>query len=198
MWYDFTMESSLEEIELINQARARRREAYEELVRRHHPKILQLCLSLLKNASEAEDAAQDIFLKVYRSLENFRGESSFSTWLYRIASNHCMDILRRESRRKTESWDEMVEREGEKIHRLFAPSPDSSKTLEAADLFKRILSHLPEDYRLILTLRELQGLSYEEISHAMDCSLNSVKARLRRARQSLQENLRHFLDSESV
>lgn len=180
-----------EEEELVRGARAGRREDFEALVRRHHVQVLRLCISLLAVREKGEDAAQEVFLKAYRSLDRFQGDASFSTWLYRIATNHCLDILRKEARRRTESWEELVERDGEALHRLLA-SPAPSDALEASDLAARVLSHLPEDYRLILTLREAEGLSYQEIAEVLSCSLDSVKARLRRAREALQERLRHF------
>lgn len=180
-----------EDRELVRRARSGRREAFEELVRRHHLAVLRLCVSLLRDRDKGEDAAQETFLKAYKSLDRFQGDAAFSTWLYRIATNHCLDVLRKESRRRTESWEELYEKEGEALHRLLA-SPAASDPLEAADLGERVLAQLPEDYRLVLTLREAQGLSYQEISEVMSCSLDSVKARLRRAREALQEKLRHF------
>lgn len=186
-----------EDIDLVRQARSGRREAYAGLVRRHHVEVLRLCASLLADASQVEDAAQEVFLKAYRALGRFRGGSSFSTWLYRIATNHCLDVLRRESRNRAESWDELVEREGERLHRLLGPSrPESA--LEASDLVRRVLAQLSPEYRAVLILRETQGLSYQEIARALDCSLDSVKARLRRARQELEEKLRHFLGPGNV
>jgi len=187
-----------EELDLVYQARLGRREAFEALVRKHHVRIIGLCASLLGNASAAEDAAQEVFLKAYKSLDRFQGTSSFSTWLHRIAINHCMDILRKESRRKTESLDELVGSEGEGFHRLLSSSTDPLSSLEAADLAGRLLSPLPEEQRLALVLRETQGLSYQEIAQIMDSSVDSVKARLRRARETLQERLRHFLGAENV
>jgi len=181
-----------EDLELVRQARSGLREAYEALVRRHHARVLQLCLCLLSDRSRAEDAAQEVFLKAYRSLEGFEGACSLSTWLHRVATNHCLDVLRKEARRRTESLDELVEREGERLQRALGSSSDPSRPLEAADLASRILSCLPEEQRAALVLRETQGLSYREIAQALECSVDSVKARLRRARAILQEKLRHF------
>ena len=184
--------------ELISRVLSGALEAYADIIRRHHPAIMGLCAGLLGDRSQAEDAAQEIFLKAYRFLPKFHGDSSFSTWLYRIASNHCLDLLRRRARRKTESWDALLEADGERIERLLSAPPNEERGQEDADLVRRVLACLPPEYRLILTLREVQGLTYQEIAAAMDCSLNSVKARLRRARRDFEERLRHFSGAKIV
>ena len=190
--------ADLDDKELISRVLSGAPETYADLIGRHHPAIMGLCASLLGDRSQAEDAAQEIFLKAYRALPKFQGASSFSTWLYRIASNLCLDILRQRARRKTESWDALLEAEGERIERLLSAPPKEDRGQEDADLVQRVLACLPPDYRLILALREVQGLTYQEIAAAMDCSLDSVKARLRRARQDFEERLRHFSDAEIV
>ncbi|MCI0527824.1 MAG: sigma-70 family RNA polymerase sigma factor, partial [Nitrospira sp.] len=116
-----------------------------------------------------------------------------STWLYRIATNHCRDLLRERTRRRTESWESLVEKEGDQLMRLLSAPPDHTLTQEDADLVNRALACLSPEYRMILILREIQGLNYQEIAAVMHCSTDSVKARLRRARQGFQDKLRHFL-----
>lgn len=187
----------MEDQELVGQTQDGSRDAFAELVRRHHAWVQGLCAATLGDAASAEDAAQEVFLKAFKALPRFQGEASFSTWLHRIAVNACLDLLRRRSRNRTESWDELVEKEGDRIGRLLAaPAPEHSA--EDADLVARVLEQLPPEYRLVLTLREVQGLSYEEIAGAMGCSLDSVKARLQRARKEFTDRLRHFLDPLNV
>ena len=166
-------------------------------MREHHPRIIRLCASMLGNWADGEDAAQEVFLKAHRALPRFSGGSSVATWLYRIASNHCLDVLRAGARRPTWSWEALREAHGEAIERL-AAEPDPSRALEDRDLALKALSALPPDYRLVLALRELEGLSYEEIAEASGSSLDSVKARLRRARVELEDRLRHFLRPRDV
>jgi len=190
-------EKETSDSELLNLVLGGADSAYAELVRRHHAKVFGLCISMLANQTQAEDAAQEVFLKAYQSLKKFRGTSSFSTWLYRVASNHCLDVLRKESRHRSESLDALLDAEGDRIQRLIT-EPDQERRLEDADLVERVLRTLPADYRLILTLREVQGLNYTEIMEAMDCSMDSVKARLRRARESLEQSLRHIIGSKNV
>ena len=156
------------------------------------------CLSMLSNHTDAEEAAQDVFVKAYRSLDKFKGNSSFSTWLYRITANHCLDVLRKRNRRKPLSLDSLVEDQGDQIHELFSTAPVAASQMENRDLTGKILSTLPPDYRTILTLREADGLEYQEIAVILDCSLDAVKGRLSRARKQLQENLRHFLQEKDV
>ncbi len=167
-------------------------EGFSVLVRTHHVAVIGLCRSILGNAEAAEDAAQEAFLKAYRSLKSFRHEAQFSTWMYRIAYRHCLDQLKHEKRHFADSLDALQEDNGTPLaDRL--PDPSSfSRTIESRDLAEMILSRLSPDYRLVLTLRELQGLSYEEIMDTTGWSLDSVKARLKRARDSMLEIMRHF------
>lgn len=173
------------------------KEAFTELVRRHHTKTIGLCLSLLRNKTEAEDAAQDAFLKAYQALATFKEGAQFSTWLYQIAYHHCLDLLRKRTREKLDSWDALLEEKGEQIHQLMA-SPSTEGAAENTDLVNRVLKALPEDYRNILILREINGFSYEEISDLLRCSLDAVKGRLKRAREDLEEKLRHLLKPSDV
>lgn len=168
------------------------------MVRAHQARILRLCASLLGDAAPAEDAAQEIFFKAYQALPSFRGRSAFSTWLYRIAANHCLDLLRKRRRERTESWEALIESSGEQLQQFLAAPVDPKAALADAELVQRALAQLPPDYRLILTLREVEGLSYQELAAALRCSLDAVKARLRRARQELLERVRHFLHPAGV
>ncbi len=139
-----------------------------------------------------------MFLKAYQRLTDFRGEAAFSTWLYRVAANRCLDLLRQSARRREESWEVFAEREGAGLKRLLAEPAEEGPRLEDADLVHKALSRLPADYRLILTLREVEGLDYRELMRTLDCSMDSVKAKLRRARQRLREILGHIVSSGNV
>ncbi len=173
------------------------RNAYAELVRKYEGRVRGYCLIVLSNATLADDAAQEIFIKAYQALSQFRGNASFSTWLYRIAANHCMDILRKTARRKTESWEALLEKEGEKIESLFVARSDIKST-EQKELLAKLLSHLSKKSREILVLREIHGLSYQELANTLECSVDAVKSRLKRARREIEANLRHFLSVRDV
>ncbi len=182
-------------IELIRKGQT---EAYGDLVRQYHKRVMGYCFSMLSNRTDADEAAQDIFVKAYQNLDKFKGDSSFSTWLYRITANHCLDILRKRNRRKNVSLDNLVEQEGSQVQKLFATSSSADRHLENAQLAHKILSTLSEDQRQILTMREAEGLEYQEIAETLGCSLDAVKGRLARARKQLQENLRHIQKSWDV
>jgi RNA polymerase sigma-70 factor, ECF subfamily len=191
------MDLTAVDLDDVRRTLAGNREAFAGLVRRHHTKIIGLCQSLLGNPSEAEDAAQEIFLKAFNSIRSFRQDSSFSTWLYRITSNHSMDLLRRRARQRSESLEALLERAGDKVETLLA-APTENSGPEMAQWVEQVLATLPPDYRLILTLRESQGLRYDEIAKLLDISIDSVKSRLHRARKSLEALGRHFLASQNV
>lgn len=171
-------------------------EAFSGLVRANQARVRLICLAYLGRAQEADDAAQDVFVKAFQGLENFKGDASFETWIVRIADNHCLDLLRTKKRHRTESLDALLEAKGDAFDGLLSrmnsadnPPPYSPEDL---DLLGRIFAALPEDDREILTLREVEELPYEEIATRLDCSLDAVKGRLKRARQTLIEKCRKF------
>lgn len=169
------------------------RDAYAEIVGRYEDRVYGYCLAMLADPGKAEDAAQEVFVKAYQALGRFRGDAAFSTWLYRIAINHCKDVLRKTSRAKTESWEALLEKEGDKIETLLSTSQALGSAAESLELISKILSHLPEKSRTLLLLREAQGLSYEELAETLNCSIDSVKSRLKRTRQEIEKKLRHLL-----
>ena len=183
---------------LIQKVRAGDQAAYTEIVRKYQARLLQLCISMLHDEKEAEDAAQEVFVKAFYALNRFQGKSSFYTWLYRIGANHCMDLARKKSRKRAMSWDQLVEEKGDQIERLFAKSPQTAQSAQDHELVHQVLALLPPDYCLILTLREIQGLSYEEMTEVLHCSLAAVKSRLKRAREDFKQKLRHFLKTDNV
>ena len=184
--------------QIVQLVQSGHQEAFADLIRQYHKKVMGYCLSMLSNHTDAEEAAQDIFVKAFRSLDRFKGNSSFSTWLYRITANHCLDILRKRNRRKTVSLEALLDQEGDHIQRLFSTGPTAAFRMEDRQLVEQILSTLSGDYRTILTLREVDGLEYQEIAGILGCSLDAVKGRLARARRALQANLQHFSGENDV
>lgn len=174
------------------------RDEFADLVRAHHPKIYGLCLGMLGDPAAADDAAQEAFLAAWKALDSFKGDSAIGTWLHRIAANKCLDVLRRSGRRAEDSLDAILEGGGPRAEAAQSGDSGPEQAAEAADLAGKVMGGLSDEYRLILTLREVQGLSYEEIMKVMDCSLDSVKARLRRAREAALERLRHFSGTGGV
>ena len=162
--------------------------AFEELVAAYEKQVYNLALRMTDNAQDAEDMAQEAFLKAYRCLPQFRGESKFSVWLYRIVSNVCLDFLRGQKRRSAASLS--VEDEDGEEQQLDLPDESSAPELLlerklTREAVQRGLQSLGEDQRQILLLREIQGLSYEEIGLALHLEPGTVKSRIFRARKKL-------------
>lgn len=185
-----------EDKDLITQILNGDQELYAELVRRYQAPVIALCRSMTGDHQEAEDLAQEIFVKAFYALPGFKGGSAFYTWLYRIAVNHSRDFLRKKNRRREESWENLLEKQGAEIEALLN-RPVLSKSFENQELISRALACLSEQYREVLTLREVQGLTYDELASVLKCSLDGVKGRLKRARKNFRNRLRHFLDLDA-
>jgi RNA polymerase sigma-70 factor (ECF subfamily) len=182
------MNDVMEERRIVRDVLSGNRESFALLVRAHEGLVRSLCLSILRNSAEADDAAQEVFVKAFKSLGSFRSDASFSSWMYRIAYRHCVDVIRSGRRRRTEALDAMdVDQFRER----------TSSTDDRLDV-RRALELLSPDERMVLTLREVQGLTYEEISEVLEVSLDGVKGRLKRARRSLQEKARHLFQVSNV
>lgn len=167
----------------IDAARAGSQEAFEKLVRLYEKRVLALTQRMCRNPEDAAEAAQEAFLAAWQGLKNFRGESSFSTWLYRLASNACVDLLRREGRRQSAvSLDD-----GEVDIPGSVPSPqDEAERRELGEQIEAGLRALPPEYREVLVLREVQQLRYDEIAGALGLDLGTVKSRISRGRKRLR------------
>lgn len=178
----------MNERELIARLQRRDEAALAELMRLYEKKVYTLCFRMCGNAEDAEEAAQDAFLALWRGIERFRQESALSTWLYRLASNACIDLLRR---RKRQAAGPSLDDEESFIDAV-DPAPLPQQELEQHERQRALregLAALPEDYRAILLLREIEGLSYAEISDAMTLELGTVKSRISRARALLRNYL---------
>ncbi len=150
--------------------------AFAPLVTRYQSSILRLCQARLKSLARAEEATQEVFLKAFRSLESYRSTASFKTWIYRIAMNHCIDLIRREKLESLLFWKKKNEQD---------PISQRERPVDLTDAVTEGMNHLSGEEREILTLREIEGLSYDELSQTLQISLEAVKSRLRRARQAL-------------
>jgi RNA polymerase sigma-70 factor (ECF subfamily) len=162
--------------------------AFEKLVTEYERAVYAIAQRMTGNAEDAADMTQETFIKAYNSLSSFRGDSKFSVWLYRIANNVCLDFLRSRSRKPTVSLS-AEDDDGEETQLDIADESQSPELLlESAltrDAVRRGLDSLPPDYKQILLLREIQGLSYEEIAAALGIESGTVKSRIFRARKRL-------------
>lgn len=162
--------------------------AFETLVLEYEKNVYNIALRMTSNSEDAADMTQEAFIKAYNSLQSFRGDSKFSVWLYRIVSNVCLDFLRSKNRRPTVSLS-VEDDDGEDAQLDVADESQSPELLLdrklTRDSVRRGLDSLPPDYRQILLLREIQGLSYDEIAQALSLEVGTVKSRIFRARKRL-------------
>lgn len=180
-----------EEFALIERVLAGDTDAFEPLVTEHQNMVYRLAYRMVGNEQDAWDVSQDTFLKAFNALSSFRGESRFSTWLYRLAGNAATDLLRSRKSGKIVSLDEMQEDNPSFDVTDDAPTPEAElDRRETQRALSEALMKLPEDSRKIITLREIGGLSYDEIAETLSLEIGTVKSRLNRARGKLCELLR--------
>ena len=185
--------------ELVVRAQRGDKRAFELLVLKYQRKLGRLLSRFVRDPGEVEDVTQEAFIKAYRALPNFRGDSAFYTWLYRIGINTAKNYLVALGRRApTTTGLNNEEAEGfEDAEQLRdASTPESElEGREIAATVNRAMDALPDDLRTAITLREIEGLSYEEIAQAMNCPIGTVRSRIFRAREAIAERLRPLLDT---
>jgi RNA polymerase sigma-70 factor (ECF subfamily) len=187
------------DLELVRRVQAGDQAAFALLVAKYQRKVARLVSSMVSDPGEVEDVTQETFIKAYRSLANFRGDSAFYTWLYRVAINAGKNFLTKQARRrvkKTVSDDEALEDAGEaewlsdnQTPELILLSKQIGMTVDAA------LEELPPELRIAITLREIEGLSYEEIAVVMECPMGTVRSRIFRAREAVSEKLKPLMEN---
>jgi RNA polymerase sigma-70 factor (ECF subfamily) len=173
----------------LDRLRAGETSAFEELVITYQHRVFGVAFRMLGNAAEAQEVAQEAFLRAHRGLAQFRGDAKLSTWLYAIASRLCLNRLATGERRLARQGEETLLRLSDG-----ARAPDAA--LEQSELetaLHRAIAELPEDRRIVIVLRDLEGLSYEEIAQALELELGTVRSRLHRARADLKDKLERFL-----
>jgi RNA polymerase sigma-70 factor, ECF subfamily len=189
-------EMSVAERLLIARLKERDEQAFNEVVRTHGDKVFSLVYRMIGNRAEAEDLAQEVFVSVFKTVDSFRSESKFSTWLLRIAANHCKNRIKYLSRRRTEGGGLDAMPEGAMADAGLSPvqghidAPDV--LLEAAEmelLMQQAIETLEEDHRLLIVLRDVEELSYEEIGEVSGLPEGTIKSRLHRARMTIKDYL---------
>lgn len=182
---------------LVERVQQGDKHAFNLLVSKYQRKIIRLVSRLIRDPAEVEDVAQDAFIKAYRALPQFRGESAFYTWLYRIAVNTAKNYLATQNRRPESSADvasEEAETFADAEYLRDSSTPESLlHGKQVASTVNRAMEALPEELRTAITLREIEGLSYEEIAEAMSCPIGTVRSRIFRAREAIAEKLRPLL-----
>lgn len=185
------------DLELVRRVQAGDQTAFNLLVLKYQHRVLKLVGRFVNDAAEAEDVSQEAFLKAYRALASFRGDSAFYTWLYRIAINTAKNALVSQRRRPVDfNLDLQDPDQYERQAKLReADTPEGVLlTDEIRAVVEEAMEQLPEDLRTAIVLRELEGLSYEEIAEAMDCPVGTVRSRIFRAREAIDKKLKPLLD----
>jgi len=182
--------------ELVERARRGDRRAFDLLVLRYQQKVANLVSRYIRDQSEALDVTQEVFIKAYRALKGFRGDSAFYTWLYRIAINTAKNFLVAQGRRPP--GDDLGAETAEQLEvgrrlKEYATPENELLAEEIAATVKAAVDELPEDLRTAITLRELEGMSYEEIAEAMSCPIGTVRSRIFRAREAIDKRLKPLL-----
>jgi RNA polymerase sigma-70 factor (ECF subfamily) len=186
--------------QLVERAQRGDKRAFELLVAKYQRKLGRLLSRLVRDPAEVEDVTQEAFIKAYRALPNFRGESAFYTWLYRIAINTAKNYLVAMGRRAPTStgFDHEEAENFEDAEQLRDTSTPEGELIgkQIAETVNRAMEALPEDLRTAITLREIEGLSYEEIANVMNCPIGTVRSRIFRARDSIAAELRPLLGTD--
>jgi RNA polymerase sigma-70 factor (ECF subfamily) len=183
-----------EEQELVERLKRRDEAAFNAFVLRYQDRVFRILLRMLGDRAEAEDLAQEVFISIFKAIDSFRGDSQLSTWVYRVASNHCRNRLKYLARRRQKLMDDFDEEHVASLQGTLSPdrqgTPD--RLLEARQtesLLEEGLSRLDDEQRELVVLREVEHLSYEEIMAITGLPEGTVKSRLHRARSALREHL---------
>ena len=185
--------TDLQERDLIRKAKQGDMLAFEELILKHEKIVYNLALRMMNHSEDAMDISQEVFLKAYRSLANFDERAAFSTWLYRITHNTCIDEIRKRKGKQTYSLEEDLESEDGSMQRQVADDGDTPEESlmrkEQKSEILRALDTLSEEHKAAIILRDVKGMSYEEIAEILELSLGTVKSRINRARNQLKTEI---------
>jgi RNA polymerase sigma-70 factor, ECF subfamily len=191
-----TKPDAAREVEWIERAQRGDREAFGHLVERHQRRIFSLVYHLVHRRDIVEDLAQEILLKAYLAIQSFNFESSFGTWLGRVAVNHCYDYLRRERVSRVKYFAEMGEETSRRLEENFegqqADAPNAEQQTLLREVASALLERAPADDRMIIVLKEMEELSVEEIAEIMKLTKTAVKVRLHRARKRMLEDYKRW------
>ena len=191
------MGDSYTDQELVQRVQQGDKQSFDLLVLKYQNRIIKLVSRYVREPSDAMDVAQEAFLKAYRALPKFRGDSAFYTWLYRIAINTAKNHLVAASRRPAEAFLENADGDAIDIEELQKDIASPEHLILANEIKETIvdaMNKLPEDLRVAITLREVEGLTYEEIAEAMECPIGTVRSRIFRAREAVDTKLKPLLE----
>ena len=192
------MSDNIIDKEIIERVKGGDKKAYDLLVLKYQQRVINLISRFVKNHSDALDVSQETFIKAYRALPNFRGESAFYTWLYRIAVNTAKNHLTVQSRKITKSDYDVTDIEQIEGNMSLIEQTTPENLLHKDELQETVLKtieNLPEDLKSAIMLREIDGLSYEDIANVMDCPVGTVRSRIFRAREIIDNKIKPLLEN---
>jgi len=163
-------------------------EAFSKLMEAHEHRMYAVAFRMCGNREDAQDCLQESMLRIYRAISGFKGQSSFSTWIYRITINTCLDELRRRKMRKTTSLDNLLDTGWSPSDSMDTPENNSIR-MEQRRMIEQAISSLPDDMRAAIVLRDIQGFPYETIASALDTNVGTIKSRISRGREKLRDIL---------
>lgn len=178
------------EVRLIKKCAKGDIDAFEELIGKYEKKAYNIAFKILKDPDDAMDISQEAFIKVFKSIKKFKFQSSFSTWLYRIVTNTCMDFLRK-NKVMVYSLDNPIQSDNGEIHREIEDKRNTTEDLFEKKMTKELvhksIDKLDDIHKIVIILRDIEGFSYQEISEILDCTMGTVKSRINRARSTLKD-----------
>ena len=182
------MEVKKEQPEWLNEAKQNDKKAWEKLVTENENLVYHIAYRMMQNEEEAKDISQEIFIKIYRNLQKFDEKSAFSTWIYRIAVNTCIDALRKKKGKEAVSWEEQTQNQKETIVDITVETPEEAylqkeKQMQIMDM----IQNLSPEYKAVLLMRDMENMTYGEIAECLSVSLGTVKSRIARAREQFKK-----------
>ena len=173
-------------------------ESFEKLIKQYQKRAFNISYRMLGNVEDAKDVTQDSFIKIYKSIRKFKGQSSFSTWLYKVVTNTCLDFIRKRDKHKVYSYDQPSETEDGEIIREFADLKNNTEEIVERKLLKdtvnKAINLLSENHKTMIVLRDIRGFSYDQIAQILTCSQGTVKSRMNRARHVLKNLLEEKME----
>jgi RNA polymerase sigma-70 factor (ECF subfamily) len=191
-------EQKITDVGLVNQFKKGDLTAFEEIISRYEAKVMNLALRFTRNQEDAEEVMQDVFTTVYRKIDGFRGQSAFSSWLYRIVVNAAFMKLRKKKQSQTISMEDLAPAVKqycmERDHAAHTHSHGVAVTRELQEVLQKAIDRLPDQYRAVFVLRDVDGLSNQETGEILDLSIPAVKSRLHRSRIMLRKKLQRYYE----
>lgn len=184
----------MSEIEIIRKLQHGNEQAFREMVENYQKLVVNTCFGMVHNTEDAEDIAQEVFIEVFRSIQNFRADAKLSTWLYRIAVNRSLNFIRDNKKNKWfQSFDDSVQSKNAQLQNITTRGTENPEIVmennQRANLLHKVIDSLPNNQRVAFSLSKYEDLSYKEISEIMDLSISSVESVIHRAKKNLQKKL---------